>query len=126
MNCKVIKKWQLPHFYINNLLSCLFPFPAKNFLSPSLPPPPNDSTMDQQLLTGEDNSKNKKTLLLRKDPIFDKNENKTEDQKFSHQSRLNYDCKEFIPGKKYFSDDLPQSSNYELNKNYQSDGEVSI
>ena len=41
------------------------------------------------LLTGADNSKNKKIPLLRKDPIFDKNENKVEDQKFSHQSRLN-------------------------------------
>ena len=41
------------------------------------------------LLTGADNSKNKKITLLRKDPIFDKNENKVEDQKFSHQSRLN-------------------------------------
>ena len=32
---------------------------------------------------------------------------------------------EFIPGEKYFSDDLSQSSNHELDKNYQSDGEVS-
>ena len=80
---------------------------------------------DQPLLTGEDNSKNKKTLLPRKDPIFDKNENKIEDQKLSHQPRVNYDCKEFIPGKKYFSVDLSESSNNELNKNYQSDGEVS-
>ena len=71
------------------------------------------------------NRKNKKTPLLRKEPIFHKNETKIEDQKFSHQSRLNYDCKEFIPGKKYFPDDFSQSNNYELNKNYQSDGEVS-
>ena len=78
---------------------------------------------DQQLLTGEDNSKNNKSLLLRKESIIEKNENKTEDQKLSHQSRLNYDCKEFIPGKKYFSD-LSQSSNHVSNKYYQSDGEV--
>ena len=38
---------------------------------------------------------------------------------------MNYDCKEFFPCQKYFPDDLPQSSNYELNKKYQSDGEVS-
>ena len=80
---------------------------------------------EDHMLTGEDNRKNKKTPLLRKDPIFDKNENKIEDQKFSDQSRLNYNCKEFISGKKYFSDDLLQSSNHELNKNYQSDVEVS-
>ena len=80
---------------------------------------------EDQLLTEEDNRKNKKTPLQRKDPIFQKNETKIEDQKFSHQSRLNYDCKEFIPGKKYFPDDFSQSNNYELNKNYQSDGEVS-
>ena len=80
---------------------------------------------EDQLLTEEDNRKSKKTPLLRKDPVFHKNETKIEDQKFSHQSRLNYDCKEFIPGKKYFADDFSQSSNYELNKNYQSDGEVS-
>ena len=80
---------------------------------------------EQQLLTREDNSRNKKMLLLRKDPIFGKNENKIEDQKFSHQPRLNYDCKEFIPGKKCFSDGLSQSSNHVLIKNYQSDGEVS-
>ena len=73
----------------------------------------------------KNNRKNKKTPLLRKEPIFRKNETKIEDQKFSHQSRLNYDCKEFIPGKKYFPDDFSQSNNYELNKNYQSDGEVS-
>ena len=73
----------------------------------------------------KNNRKNKKTPLLRKEPIFHKNETKIEDQKFSHQSRLNYDCKEFIPGKKYFPDDFSQSNNYELNKNYQSDGEVS-
>ena len=80
---------------------------------------------EDQLLTEDDNRKSKKTPLLRKDPVFHKNETKIEDQKFSHQSRLNYDCKEFIPGKKYFADDFSQSSNYELNKNYQSDGEVS-
>ena len=73
----------------------------------------------------KNNRKNKKTPLLRKEPIFHKNEIKIEDQKFSHQSRLNYDCKEFIPGKKYFPDGFSQSNNYELNKNYQSDGEVS-
>ena len=73
----------------------------------------------------KNNRKNKKTPLLRKEPIFHKNETKIEDQKFSHQSRLNYDCNEFIPGKKYFPDDFSQSNNYELNKNYQSDGEVS-
>ena len=56
------------------------------------------------MLTGEENSKLR--ALLRKDPIFVKNENKIKYQKFSHQSRLNYDCKEFIPAKKYFSDDL--------------------
>ena len=60
---------------------------------------------------------------MRKDPIFHKNETKTEDRKFSHRSRFNYDCKEFIPGKKYFSDDLSQSSNHELDKNYKSDEE---
>ena len=60
-----------------------------------------------------------------KDPILYKNETKIEDQKFRHQSRLNYDCNEFIPGKKYFPDDFSYSSNHELNKNYQSDGEVS-
>ena len=76
---------------------------------------------EDQLLTGEDNRKNKKTPILRKDPVFHKNETKTEDQKFIHQSRLNYDCKESIPGKKFFSDDLSESSNHELNKNYQSD-----
>ena len=38
---------------------------------------------------------------------------------------MNYHCKEFIPGKKYFSGDFSQSSSHELNKNYQSDGEVS-
>ena len=38
---------------------------------------------------------------------------------------MNYNCKEFIPGKKYFPDGFSQSSNHELNKNYQSDGEVS-
>ena len=80
---------------------------------------------EDQLLTGDGNRKNKKTPLLRKDPVFHKNETKIEDQKFSHQSRLNCDCKEFIPGKKYFSDDLSHSTNHELNKNYQSDGEVS-
>ena len=62
---------------------------------------------------------------MRKDPIFHKNETKTEDRKFSHRSRFNYDCKEFIPGKKYFSDDLSQSSNHKLYTNYQCDGEVS-
>ena len=36
---------------------------------------------------------------------------------------MNYDCKKFIPGKKYFSDDLSQSSNHELDKNYKSDEE---
>ena len=35
---------------------------------------------DQQLLTGEDNSKNKKTFLLRKYPIIDKNKNKIESE----------------------------------------------
>ena len=80
---------------------------------------------EDQLLTEEDNRKNKKTPLQRKDPIFQKNETKIEDQKFSHQSRLNCDCKEFIPGKKYFSDDFLQSSDHELNKNCQCDGEVS-
>ena len=58
---------------------------------------------EDQMLTGEDNSKNKRTHLLKKDPIFNKNEKKIEDQKFSHRSRLNYTCKEFILGKKYFS-----------------------
>ena len=58
---------------------------------------------EDQMLTGEDNSKNKRTHLLKKDPIFNKNENKIEDHKFSHHSRLNYTCKEFIFGKKYFS-----------------------
>ena len=61
---------------------------------------------EDQLLTEEDSRKSKKAPLLRKDPVFHKNETKTEDQKFSHQSRLNYDCKEFIPGKKYFPDDF--------------------
>ena len=77
---------------------------------------------EDQLLTEEDNRNSKKTPLLRNDPIFHKNETKIEDHKFSHQS-LNYDCKEFIPRKKYFPDDFSQSSNHELNKNYQSDGE---
>ena len=58
---------------------------------------------EDQMLTGEYNSKNKRTHLLKKDPIFNKNENKIEDHKFSHHSRLNYTCKEFIFGKKYFS-----------------------
>ena len=80
---------------------------------------------EDQLLTEEDNRKSKKTLLLRKDPVFHKNETKITGQKFSHQSRLNYDCKEFFPDKKYFPDDFPQNANHELNKNYQSDGEVS-
>ena len=66
---------------------------------------------EDQLLTEEDNRKSKKTPLLRKDPVFHKNETKIEDQKFSHQSRLNYDCKEFIPGKKYFPDDFSQILN---------------
>ena len=61
---------------------------------------------EDQFLSGENNRKNKKTPLMRKDPIFHKNETKIEDQKFRQQSRLNYDCKEFTPGKKYFSDDL--------------------
>ena len=34
---------------------------------------------------------------------------------------MNYDCKEFIPGKKYFPDDFSQTSFHEINKNYQSD-----
>ena len=79
---------------------------------------------EDQLLTDEDNRKNKKTPLLRKDPIFHKNETKIEDQ-LSHQSKLNYDCKEFIPGKNYFPDDFLQSSNLELNNKYQSYREVS-
>ena len=58
---------------------------------------------EDQMLTGEDNSKNERTHLLKKDHIFNKNENKIEDQKFSHHSKLNYTCKEFILGKKYFS-----------------------
>ena len=33
--------------------------------------------------------------------------------------------KKFIPGKTYFPDDFSQSSNHELNKNYQSVVEVS-
>ena len=77
------------------------------------------------MLTEGDNRKSKKTPILRKDPIFHKNEIKIEDQKISNQSRLNFDCKEVIPGNKYFPDDFSQSSNYELNKNYQSDREVS-
>ena len=76
---------------------------------------------DDQLLTEEDNRKSKKTPLLTKDPVFHKNETKIEDQKYSHQSRLNHECKEFIPGKKYFPDDFSQSSNHQFNKNYQSD-----
>ena len=40
---------------------------------------------EDQLLTGEDNSKNKRTTLLRKDPIIDKNENNIDNQKFSPQ-----------------------------------------
>ena len=80
---------------------------------------------EDQLLTEDDNRKSKKTPLLRKDPVFHKNETKIEDQKFSHQSRLNYDCKEFIPGNKYFSEDLLKSCSHELGQNYQSDGEVS-
>ena len=43
------------------------------------------------LLTEEDNSKNKRALLLRKDLIFVEIKNKIEDQKFSNQSTLNYD-----------------------------------
>ena len=66
---------------------------------------------EDQLLTEEDNKKSKKTPLLRKDPVLHKNETKIEDQKFSHQSRLSYDCKEFIPGKKYFPDDFSQILN---------------
>ena len=58
---------------------------------------------EDQMLTGEDNCKNKRTHLLKKDPTFNKNENKIEDHKFSHHSRLNYTCKELIFGKKYFS-----------------------
>ena len=84
-----------------------------------------DVSLQDQLLTEEKNRKSKKTRLLRKDLVFHKNETKTEDQKFSHPSRLNYDCKVFIPGKKYFPDDVSQSRNHELNKNYHSDGEVS-
>ena len=61
---------------------------------------------EDQLLTEDDNRKSKKTPLLRKDPVFHKNETKIEDQKFSNQSRLNYDYKKFIPGKKYFPDDF--------------------
>ena len=76
------------------------------------------------MLTEGDNRKSKKTPILRKDPIFHKNETKIEDQKISNQSRLNFDCKEVIPGNKYFPDDFSQSSNHELNKNYRSDGEV--
>ena len=38
---------------------------------------------------------------------------------------MNYDYKEFIPGKKYFPDDFLSSSNQEISNNYQSDGEVS-
>ena len=57
---------------------------------------------EDQLLIKEDNRKSKKIPFLRKDPVFLKNETKIEDQKYSHQSRLNFDCKEFIPGKKYF------------------------
>ena len=74
---------------------------------------------EYQFLTWEDNRKNKKTPLLRKDPF----KIKTEDRKFRYQSRLNNDCKEFMSGKKYFSDDLSQSSSHELDKNYQCDGE---
>ena len=66
---------------------------------------------EDQLLTEEDNKKSKKTPLLRKDPVLHKNETKIEDQKFSHQSRLSHDCKEFIPGKKYFPDDFSQILN---------------
>ena len=80
---------------------------------------------EEDQLLNEDNRKNKKTPLLRKDPVFRKNETKIEDQKFSHRSRLNYDCKGFIPGKKYFPDYFLQSKNHEVNKNYDSDGEVS-
>ena len=57
---------------------------------------------EDQLLIKEDNRKSKKIPFLRKDPVFLKNETKIEDQKYCHQSRLNFDCKEFIPGKKYF------------------------
>ena len=76
------------------------------------------------MLTEGDNRKSKKTPILRKDPIFHKNETKIEDQKISNQSRLHFDCKEVIPGNKYFPDDFSQSSNHELNKNYRYDGEV--
>ena len=48
---------------------------------------------DDQLLTEEDNRKSKKTPLLTKDPVFHKNETKIEDRKYSHQSRLNHECK---------------------------------
>ena len=57
---------------------------------------------EDQFLTGKDNRKNKKAPLLRKDPVFHKNETKIENQKFSHQSTLNYDWKEFIPGNNIF------------------------
>ena len=67
------------------------------------------------MLTEEDNRKNKKTPF----------ETKIGDQKFSYQSRLNYDYKEFIPYKKHFPDDVSQSSNHDLNKNYQYNGKVS-
>ena len=80
---------------------------------------------EDQFLTEKDNRKSKKTPLLRKDAVFHKNETKTEDQKFSHQSRLNYDGKGFIPGQKYFPDDFSQSNNHDLNNNYQSDADVS-
>ena len=44
---------------------------------------PIDSYTKEDLILKktENNSKNKKTPLQRKDPIFDKNENKIEDQK---------------------------------------------
>ena len=36
LNCKVIKKWQPPHFYINPPFQIYPPFLAKNFVPPQV------------------------------------------------------------------------------------------
>ena len=36
LNCKVIKKWQPPYFYINPLFSGLFPLSSKIFGTPQV------------------------------------------------------------------------------------------
>ena len=47
------------------------------------------------------------------------------EQESKIDSRLSYDCKEFIPGKKYFSDNLLPSTSHVVNNIHQSDSEIS-